>query len=83
VLSGGPTPSDYPLFTSLLDNIYESQRESRVSAFTALRQILAPTHDPDCMQGFVYLKPHGYPGDFELLDRIYQNWLSPQPHLKR
>ena len=83
VLSGGPTLADYAVFTSLVDNIYESPRESKVSAVTTLRRILAPTLVCDCMQGFVYLKPHGYAGDFEILDRIYQNWLSPQPHLKR
>ncbi len=33
------------------------------------------------MQGFVVLKPHGYPGDFEIIDRIYQKWSSPKEDL--
>ncbi len=33
------------------------------------------------MHGFVVLKPHGYPGDFEIIDRIYQKWSSPKEDL--
>ncbi len=30
---------------------------------------------------FARLMPYGYPGDCELIDRIYQEWLSPDPTL--
>lgn len=33
------------------------------------------------MQGFALQKPHGYAGDFEIIDRIYQEWLSPEANL--
>ena len=36
----------------------------------------------DTMQGFVLNRPHGYPGDFEIIDRIYTEWISPINHLR-
>ena len=35
------------------------------------------------MQGFVWLKPHRHAGDFEIIDRIYQCWISPNPRLAK
>lgn len=35
------------------------------------------------MQGMSVVKPHGYAGDFEMIDRIYTRWLSPDDHLRR
>lgn len=35
------------------------------------------------MQGFVAVKPHGYAGDFEIIDRIYTEWVSPQKELSK
>lgn len=37
----------------------------------------------ETMQGFAFQKPHGYSGDFEILDRIYQKRISAQPHLSK
>ncbi|MEM8710122.1 MAG: hypothetical protein AAGG01_04155, partial [Planctomycetota bacterium] len=28
-------------------------------------------------------RPHGYAGDFEIIERIYDRWVSPEPHLAR
>lgn len=36
---------------------------------------------PLTMQGFALNKPHGYAGDFEIMDRIYQHHVSPDPVL--
>jgi len=35
------------------------------------------------LQGFVITRPHGYAGDFELIDRMYTWWKSPDPALAR
>ncbi|MCB1065264.1 MAG: class I SAM-dependent methyltransferase [Verrucomicrobiae bacterium] len=35
----------------------------------------------DTMQGFALAKPHGYAGDFEIIDRIYQGRMSGDPEL--
>lgn len=36
---------------------------------------------PLTMQGFALNKPHGYAGDFEIIDRIYQHHVSADPAL--
>lgn len=36
---------------------------------------------PLTMQGFALSKPHGYAGDFEIIDRIYQHHVSADPVL--
>ena len=33
------------------------------------------------MQGFALAKPHGYAGDFEIIDRIYQGRITNDPNL--
>ena len=35
----------------------------------------------ETMQGFAFLKPHGYAGDFEMIDRIYGERITAEPHL--
>ncbi len=37
----------------------------------------------DTMQGFVFLKPHGYHGDWEIIDRMYTRWISTDPKLRK
>ena len=37
----------------------------------------------ETLQGHALAKPYGYPGDFELFDKIYQQHLSPNPNLRR
>jgi SAM-dependent methyltransferase len=34
---------------------------------------------PATLQGFVCARPHGYAGDFEIIDRIYQKHISADP----
>ena len=46
-----------------------------------LQQAFGTALSPQTMQGFIFTKPHGYAGDFEIIDRIYQSWISPNPTL--
>ena len=41
-----------------------------------LYEALFPAFDLNSMVGFSFLKPHGYAGDHELIDRIYAKWKS-------
>ena len=36
----------------------------------------------DTMQGNAFLKPHGYAGDYEIIDKIYMEWHSPDSSLR-
>jgi predicted O-methyltransferase YrrM len=78
VARGGPAEVDYPHFTALMNQLPECSPEE----VDALRAILgdAVTH-PDTMQGHAYTKPHGYAGDFEIIDRIYRQHVTQEPHL--
>ena len=83
VASGGPFPDEYSLLDRMLNHLSDLPAEEMVTAVQSLRSILSPTLTRDTMQGFAFLKPHGYSGDFEIIDRIYQHWTSSQTYLKR
>jgi hypothetical protein len=40
-----------------------------------------PFQARETIQGFGILKPHGYPGDFEIIDRICMGYRATAPHL--
>jgi len=44
-------------------------------------KVLSPLLTVDSMIGFTYQKPHGYAGDFELIDRIYCQRTSKNKNL--
>jgi SAM-dependent methyltransferase len=49
-----------------------------MSIWQALPDVYITT---DTMQGYALMKPHGYSGDYVIIERIYQRWLSPKEHL--
>jgi len=77
VASGGPGVADYPRLTAVFAWFHE------VGFGEVVRRELAPTLTTETMQGFSYLKPHGYSGDYEIIDRIYSFWRAPEPSLAR
>jgi extracellular factor (EF) 3-hydroxypalmitic acid methyl ester biosynthesis protein len=83
---GGPEPSDYGMLTELFDAVHA--REFRIAGGSSVplreessldpvleeeRQIFRSTAS---MQGFSYVKPHGYSGDFEIIERICRRAVS-------
>ncbi len=79
VSQGGPRPSEDYELTAVIAQIYEDWQSGRISpqALEQLRTALQFT--PETMQGFAYLKPHGYAGDFEIIDRVYRRYHCPDP----
>ena len=74
----GPLPHEYDQLNLCMQTIMESVRGGAFS-----REQLAEFWDqaglaftPETMQGFVTRKPHGYAGDFEIIDRIYTHYTS-------
>lgn len=49
----------------------------------AAREVLAPTLMKGTLHGFAHLKPHGYHGDFELLEKLLSFHHSTDPNLVR
>ncbi|MCF7955753.1 MAG: class I SAM-dependent methyltransferase [Phycisphaerae bacterium] len=82
VENGGPNPEDYLVINSFLDLLAET-KDFDNKLPPELQAILEPTLNKDTMHGFARSKPHGYSGDFEIIDRIYQEWKSPNPDLTK
>lgn len=83
VASGGPTPDQYPILDQRLEDLARLTDAAASQAAERVRTVLKPALTRRTMQGFALLKPHGYPGDYEIIDRIYQRWVSPDPGLRR
>lgn len=82
---GGPEPADFPEFGSIVRQIGQMHRGGKWQErhSQGLRRMLGPAFSVETMQGFVYHKPHGYAGDYEIIDRIYQCCVSEDPQLAR
>ncbi|TWG89056.1 methyltransferase family protein [Luteimonas sp. J16] len=83
IASGGPTDAEYVLLDAQLAKLHaavEGRQLSKDDVLKALMSIPLLT-DPNGVQGFGLTKPHGYAGDFEIIDRIYTYWTSPDPRL--
>ncbi len=78
ISNGGPTKSDYSALKQAIDEIRNLSEEDEQS----LMEILKPVLDVNTMQGHAHIKPHGYPGDYEMIDKIYTQWKSNDPNLK-
>ncbi|HAY81469.1 MAG TPA: hypothetical protein DCY79_16820 [Planctomycetaceae bacterium] len=81
VADGGPSPDEYVVLQSALQEIW-SATDHQHPLRDAIINELAPTF-AGTMQGFAYRKPRGYAGDFEMIERIYEQWQSPREELRR
>lgn len=86
VQNGGPSVSEYQELTDTINQAAAAVKCGELLAADVLK-IWGGCGDAvtstKTMQGFVWLKPHGYAGDFEVIDRIYQCWISPEPRLAK
>jgi extracellular factor (EF) 3-hydroxypalmitic acid methyl ester biosynthesis protein len=82
---GGLDSEDYPVFERWLDGLAERRAQGDLppEALATLRTAFGEALSPKTMQGFGYSKPHGYPGDFEMIDRIYLQFVSEEAHLRK
>lgn len=82
---GGPEENDYSRLNSWAIEVSEQAKDGRLlkNQMTQIRNEFDETFSNEAMLGFAYLKPHGYAGDYEIIDRIYQKYISDQPHLTK
>jgi extracellular factor (EF) 3-hydroxypalmitic acid methyl ester biosynthesis protein len=81
---GGPKPSEYVELNDYYISINSMLKEDKITR-SQIRELWAACGEAfseDTMQGFVCKKPHGYHGDYEIIDRIYMEWISPKKHLE-
>jgi len=62
---GGPELQDYEQFTSLVNNLEPEEIDN-------FRQEIKTILNENTLIGHGFVKPYGYPGDFTLIDKIYQ-----------
>lgn len=84
VSNGGPRISEYVPFANWLDEVAIDYQNGQLnhSQLQTLRNIFGQALSTQTMQGFVYRKPHGYAGDYEIIDKIYRQHVTTNPHLK-
>jgi hypothetical protein len=61
----GPEITDYEHFTSVVNNL----EPEKINDF---RRIIKPALNENTLIGHGFVKPFGYPGDFTLIEKIYQ-----------
>ena len=79
VEAGGPEENEYDELTKICDSLLT--RKMTIKEEAELHEVLKPMLSLDSMIGLAFLKPHGYAGDHELIDRMYQKWQSSNNHL--
>jgi extracellular factor (EF) 3-hydroxypalmitic acid methyl ester biosynthesis protein len=72
---GGPEPKDYQKFTSIVNNIQPSEIEG-------FRERIKTILNGETLIGHGFIKPYGYPGDFILIDKIYQYNVNEDPRYR-
>jgi SAM-dependent methyltransferase len=70
--SGGPELNDYDKFTYIIDNLSPSQVDN-------FRLLLLPVLNENTLIGYGFKKPFGYPGDFSLINSIYDFHVNQDP----
>jgi extracellular factor (EF) 3-hydroxypalmitic acid methyl ester biosynthesis protein len=84
VNAGGPEPDQYSTLNAALENFNLAKCRGEFNYYGPdyKEDLMGKALSFDTMQGLAYRKPHGYAGDFELLERIYGHFLTPQSELK-
>ncbi len=84
VQKGGPAPSEWSNYQQWLDKTISSIKKHRykISDIYLFYEAYGDALSIDTMQGFCLRKPHGYVGDFEIIERIYSQRVSNNPLLK-
>ncbi len=84
VEAGGPKPEDYAGLNRAIRKLGDEMRAGIVPK-EAVRKFAAEIterHLSGTLQGMALAKPHGYSGDFEIIDRIYSLHTTDEPHLR-
>jgi len=74
---GGPEVYEY----AFLKEVPERMSGTSLVDQRKIYDVFSPLLTVDSMIGFTFQKPHGYAGDFELIDRIYNQWHSKNSNL--
>ncbi len=76
---GGPEKNEY----NKLRNIAINLKNISLNEELQLYDIFKPVLNGNSVIGHTFLKPHGYAGDYELIDKIYLKEVSNDPFLEK
>jgi len=81
----GPDEEDYFFFDLWLSKLYEEYKDGRVDqeSLEKIRKVFGKALSNKTMQGVSLQKQFGYPGDFEVIDKIYTNYITDEDSLKK
>jgi extracellular factor (EF) 3-hydroxypalmitic acid methyl ester biosynthesis protein len=86
VEKNGPDLSDHQSLKSEIERLgtaLEKNSNAVQHLKQKLRDIIAPALSIKTVQGFAFHKPHGYAGDFEIIDKIYTEFKSEDENFRR
>jgi len=73
----GPEAYEYQVINTLVNGITD---ENEGKAF---RDLIMPVLNGDTLYGYTYHKPLGYAGDYMLIEKMYQKYVSPDPRWRK
>ncbi len=81
--SGGPQPAEYPYLNELIAQIARMEHHRLIPVGSAYDwwKAVCETRLAGTVQHFVTSTPHGYHGDFEIIDKIYRQEVHHDPRL--
>jgi extracellular factor (EF) 3-hydroxypalmitic acid methyl ester biosynthesis protein len=85
IKKNGPNPSDYSEFNSWVEKVLKKINDGSYQGkdLQALRKLWGDALSVETCQGLAFQKPRGYAGDFEMIDRLYTKYISPNAHLAK
>ncbi|NOX32451.1 MAG: methyltransferase domain-containing protein [Deltaproteobacteria bacterium] len=85
VAKGGPDSSEYQEFTDWVKTVSNELKNGILGKedLQLLRNEMGEALSILTLQGFVFNKPHGYPGDYEIIEKIYLEHTSNDPELRK
>ena len=83
VKKGGPTLDEYREFKNSMDQLANFKMSGKLTAkhMEEIYDAFGESLSTETIQGFIFHKPHGYAGDFEILERIYKYYTAVNPRL--
>jgi extracellular factor (EF) 3-hydroxypalmitic acid methyl ester biosynthesis protein len=72
----GPDHEDFEKVLALVDQIPPDEIDD-------FRNLMKPILNPGTIIGFSFTKPFGYNGDFFIIEKIYQRYISPDPEYRK
>lgn len=73
----GPEEHEYAIVNNLVNSITDPNEA------IAFRDLIMPVLNMDTLYGYTYHKPLGYAGDFMLIEKMYQQYVSTDPRCSK